>query len=339
MKLYEEFKLWETMWENTTTDSTFDEQDSLNKKVPVNIKGIEAEFATPFLSYDELLKDPKFLNNRKLAGIYIYQRMPVGDKPAAYYVGQAKAGRLVDRFREHASARPGDSLLLHLAINKYTIDKFEIAIIEFCPEASDVDLDNKEKNWIKTFNTFVDRNDYNATPGGDGGVHYKLIPNTEPYNYVIKLLKESNYTYTKIVKLLKEKYSIKVDRTLIGKLNKLLEIRTEEETIKTANRSRRETQTKKNSCTLYCKEISSGNIKCLGKFSCRAYARDYMFEYEKEVYRQEYPEEFKQNCMTRGKSTFRAEGYITLPDPSKRKKDNTDRTYFVIPPEKNTKYL
>jgi hypothetical protein len=64
-----------------------------------------------------------------------------------------------------------------------------------------------------------------------------------------------------------------------------------------------------------------------------------MFEYEKEVYRQEYPEEFKQNCMERGKSKFRSNGYITLPDPSKLRKDNTDRTYFVIPPEKNTRYL
>jgi hypothetical protein len=338
MKLYEEFKLWETLWENTATDNTFNEQDSLNKTVPVNVKGIETEFATPFLSYNKLLKDPKFLKYKNLAGIYIYKRIAPDGKPAAYYVGQAKAGRLAPRFSEHASARKGDSLLLHLAIDKYTINNFKIAIIEFCPEASDVDLDNKEKNWIKIFNTFKDRNDYNATPGGDGGVHYKLIPDTEPYNYVIKLLKESNYTYTKIAKLLKENYDIKVDRTLIGKLNRLLEIRTEEEATKYANEGNRETQAKKE-CTLYCKEIDSGNIKCLGKFACRAYARDYMFEYEKEVYRQEYPEEFKQNCMERGKSKFRSNGYITLPDPSKLKKDNTDRTYFVIPPEKNTRYL
>jgi hypothetical protein len=329
MKLYEEFKLWETLWESTTTDSTFDEQDSLNKKVPVNVKGIEAEFATPFLSYDKLLNNQKFLNNRKLAGIYIYKRIATDGKPAAYYIGQAKAGRLVGRFRDHASARTGDSLLLHLAIDKYTINKFEIAIIEFCPEASDVDLDNKEKDWIKKFNTFVDRNDYNATPGGDGGVHYKLIPNTEPFNYVIKLLKESDYTNTKIAELLKEKYSIKVDKTLIGKLNKLLEIRTEEEIIKYANKGRRETQTKEDSCTLYCKEIGSGNIKCLGKFACKAYARDYMFEYEKEAYRQEYPEEFKQNCMKQGKSTFYSKCYISLPDPSKGKKDPNNRFYWV----------
>jgi hypothetical protein len=302
--------------------------------VPVNVKGIEAEFATPFLSYDELLKDPKFLNNRKLAGIYIYKRIATDGKPAAYYIGQAKAGRLVGRFREHANARTGDSLLLHLAIDKYTINNFKIAIIEFCPEASDKDLDRKEKNWIKIFNTFKDRNDYNATPGGDGGVHYKLIPDTEPFNYVINLLKESDYTETKIAELLIEKHNIKVDRSLIGKLNKLLEIRPEEQVNKFANKGRRDSQTEEDSCTLYCKEISSGEIKCLGKFSCRYYAGVYIFEYDEEKYGCAYPDDLKQSCLAKG-STYMKRGFIKLPNPGIKKKDISDRRYFVIPPECN----
>jgi hypothetical protein len=305
--------------------------------VSVNVKGIEAEFATPFLSYNKLLKDPKFLKYKKLAGIYIYQRMPVNGKPAAYYIGQAKAGRLVDRFREHANARTGDSLLLHLAIDKYTIVKFKIAIIEFCPEASDVDLDEKEKDWIETFNTFVDRNDYNATPGGDGGVHYKLIPNTEPFNYVIKLLKESDYSNTEIVELLKEKYSIEVDRTLIGKLNRLLEIRSDKRVAECkAAADRRKTKAKRQengtAFTLYCKEPKNGNVECLGSFLLKRLASNCMFKHEEEVYGCTYSEDFKEKCSStkiKGKTTFISQNYIYLPNNSEGSKDPNNRLYWL----------
>lgn len=56
---------------------------------------------------------------------------------------------------------------LHRAIRKYGTNNFAFEIIEECPEPA---LNDREKYWIKYYNTFRTENGYNCTLGGDGYV-------------------------------------------------------------------------------------------------------------------------------------------------------------------------
>lgn len=63
-----------------------------------------------------------------------------------------------DSRKQRTEKRP-----LYNAMNKYGIENFKIEIIEECSEDL---LEEKEKYWINTFDTY--NNGYNATIGGDG---------------------------------------------------------------------------------------------------------------------------------------------------------------------------
>ena len=52
------------------------------------------------------------------------------------------------------------------AINKYGVDNFIFKIIEELPKDSLL-LNEREKYWIKFYNTIVDKGGYNLTEGGD----------------------------------------------------------------------------------------------------------------------------------------------------------------------------
>lgn len=54
---------------------------------------------------------------------------------------------------------------LHKAIRKYGSDNFSCEIIEECLEE---ELSAKEIYWISYYNTYLNKEDYNMTPGGDG---------------------------------------------------------------------------------------------------------------------------------------------------------------------------
>lgn len=77
------------------------------------------------------------------------------------YIGQSVD--IIDRFRRHKRAK--DDYIIHKAIRKYGVDNFTFEIIEECPRE---ELDDKEKFWIKYYNSFSN-NGYNMTPGGQGG--------------------------------------------------------------------------------------------------------------------------------------------------------------------------
>lgn len=82
------------------------------------------------------------------------------------YIGQTIRTYKV-RWQQHKqTAKNVDSsrYALYAAIQKFGIDNFEPILIEQCDNAL---LNEREKYWIKFYNTIVDKGGYNLTEGGD----------------------------------------------------------------------------------------------------------------------------------------------------------------------------
>ena len=93
--------------------------------------------------------------------IYMYTYIPTGEK----YIGQTK--NLKKRKQEHLNETRTNKRF-HNLLQKYP-NKFKIEIIE--DNIKDEELNEKEKYWIKYYNTFSDFG-FNLTEGGDGGFSY-----------------------------------------------------------------------------------------------------------------------------------------------------------------------
>lgn len=95
---------------------------------------------------------------------YIYKvTNNINDKT---YIGQTICS-LEQRFYKHcwdAKHSNDTSSPLHQAMRKYGVQNFTITLVEECENTL---LNEREKYWIKQFNTFFG-NGYNATIGGDG---------------------------------------------------------------------------------------------------------------------------------------------------------------------------
>ena len=74
---------------------------------------------------------------------------------------------------------------LYDAMNKYGVDKFRIELIEECEDSV---LDERERYWIKSYDSI--RNGYNLTHGGEG---YNIIGEEEEEN-IIRLWKRGDVT-------------------------------------------------------------------------------------------------------------------------------------------------
>ena len=87
------------------------------------------------------------------------------------YIGQTYNKTIYDRFARHiGEANPHHPSLIDRAIYKYGKDNF---VIEQIDEASSLDeLNNKEKYWIKYYNSTDRTIGYNLTSGGNGGNTY-----------------------------------------------------------------------------------------------------------------------------------------------------------------------
>lgn len=190
MKLFEEFKEYETMWDGTTNDP---------KNVIIN--GIPVRLEVAFTSYANILSILAAKDTPQ-SGIYIYKRLPTKDKPVpAYYVGKAK--NLVARLKAHAKARSRDSVALHIAIRHYDYDlsHFEIGILQFYSgRRNDYKALNAfEDYWIRELHTFENDKDYNLKPGGEGGASvFKVTP--EMFELIATLLATTNKTFEDIVR-------------------------------------------------------------------------------------------------------------------------------------------
>ena len=82
------------------------------------------------------------------------------------YIGITNQGSGV-RYRKHWSdARHGDPCPIHLSMAKYGEENFTLEIIDFA-ETYD-ELKEKEKYWIKQYDSKNREKGYNLTDGGDG---------------------------------------------------------------------------------------------------------------------------------------------------------------------------
>lgn len=84
------------------------------------------------------------------------------------YIGLSK--NIEKRFLDHKTKAFGSNRkddvkkVLYQAIRKYGLENFSFDIIEECDEES---LKRREIYWIAYYNTYLDKNNYNLTPGGD----------------------------------------------------------------------------------------------------------------------------------------------------------------------------
>ena len=88
------------------------------------------------------------------------------------YIGQVYNKSVQDRFVRHIKdANPHSRSIVDKAIAKYGKDNF---IVEQIDEAASLEeLNQKEKYWIKYYNSTNRNIGYNLTDGGDGGNTYK----------------------------------------------------------------------------------------------------------------------------------------------------------------------
>ena len=91
-------------------------------------------------------------------GIYMIKNKKTGQM----YIGQSVniESRINKHFNYHGSYYIGQ------AIEKYGRENFETIIVEELPCENDL-LNQRERYWIKYYNTYVNDNHYNLTPGGD----------------------------------------------------------------------------------------------------------------------------------------------------------------------------
>ena len=98
----------------------------------------------------------------------------------AFSIEERFAEHCKDRFQEKSKHRP-----LYNAMNKYGIEHFKIEKIEEC---SAEEANDKEKYWIKYFNSY--EAGYNATLGGDGKTYLNYKKILSLYDNTLKSQKE-----------------------------------------------------------------------------------------------------------------------------------------------------
>lgn len=87
------------------------------------------------------------------------------------YIGQVSNKTVQDRFNRHIKeARFNHPMLIDKAIYKYGADNFVVEQIDIA--SSKEELNQKEKYWIKYYNSTDKNIGYNLTEGGEGGNTY-----------------------------------------------------------------------------------------------------------------------------------------------------------------------
>lgn len=119
---------------------------------------------------------------------YIYKIInDINDK---IYIGKTEK-TIEERFKAHISdgqKRRTEHRPLYNAINKYGAEHFSICLLE---EVKREDASERERYWIKKFNSY--ENGYNATLGGDGASYLN-------YKKILKLYDTTNLTQKEIAK-------------------------------------------------------------------------------------------------------------------------------------------
>lgn len=102
------------------------------------------------------------------------------------YIGQSKR-KEIDTKEYFGSGK-----LINLAINKHGKENFKKEILEECKTKKE--LDERERHWIKYYNSTNRKTGYNISIGGDGGNLGKLV-NKKISNSVKKLWKQGKYDH------------------------------------------------------------------------------------------------------------------------------------------------
>ena len=106
------------------------------------------------------------------------------------YIGQVYNKSIYDRFRRHISeAKPTSKSYIGRAIAKYGFENFTIKEIDTANTLEE--LNEKEKYWIKYYNSTDLNYGYNLTPGGDGGNTY-LCKSNDEMREIKKKLSDAN---------------------------------------------------------------------------------------------------------------------------------------------------
>lgn len=106
------------------------------------------------------------------------------------YIGKVYNKTIYDRFKRHLNGAKKSHTLLAKAICKYGKENF---IIEQIDKANNLDeLNEKEKYWIKYYNSTNKNIGYNLTSGGDGGNTY-LNKTTEEMDKIKEKLRKANF--------------------------------------------------------------------------------------------------------------------------------------------------
>lgn len=106
------------------------------------------------------------------------------------YIGQVYNKTIYDRFNRHIKSASHDSKsYLGRAIAKYGENNFVIEEIDKADSLEE--LNNKEKYWIKYYNSTDKNIGYNLTPGGDGGNTY-LCKSEQELNKIKSKISKSN---------------------------------------------------------------------------------------------------------------------------------------------------
>lgn len=133
----------------------------------------------------------------KNSGIY-----KITEKSTGFmYIGQSVD--IARRFREHKLGK--NNYGIDLVISEKGVENFDFEIIEYCnPEF----LNEKEKYWIKYYNTFLDG--WNSTEGGDGNIIWS-DEMKEQHSLLMKQYYNNNpvslETKEKQSKIMKEKWA------------------------------------------------------------------------------------------------------------------------------------
>lgn len=123
------------------------------------------------------------------------------------YIGQSK--NIKDRWRNHKTRAFNDyesnscyEYPLYRAIRKYGLENFSFEIIEECLPS---ELNEREKYWIKYYDSFNLENGYNQTQGGDAVGHFNVL-NPITLKEIIDLLLNSDI----LLKDIAEKYGVSI---------------------------------------------------------------------------------------------------------------------------------
>ena len=106
------------------------------------------------------------------------------------YIGQVYNKSINARFDRHVKgAYPDNPMLIDRAIYKYGKENF---IVEQIDTANSIkELNEKEKYWIKFYNSTDRKFGYNLTPGGEGGNTY-LCKSDEEMNMIKRKISKAN---------------------------------------------------------------------------------------------------------------------------------------------------